>query len=181
MSQQHKQLTELQSERDKLQDEAAGLTKDDIVDQARVERDDAIAKYVYLWRIMMADQKPFHPICARKCITYKSLMLISHMLVNRALYSIVFTIGPSNVLHQKMGPFLHSVIVWTGESPDCFTYRCRNSWFFSPYFEHRLICTSKISFCLWFIPLLWAISPTAEKTAKIEKKYWKPFFSLQKK
>ncbi len=61
MSQQHKQLTELQSERDKLQDEAAGLTKDDIVDQARVERDDAIAKYVYLWRIMMADQKLFHP------------------------------------------------------------------------------------------------------------------------
>ncbi len=46
MAQQHKQLIELQAERDKLQDEAAGLTKDDIVDQARIERDDAIAKYV---------------------------------------------------------------------------------------------------------------------------------------
>ena len=44
MSQQHETLVKLQAERDKLQDQAAGLTRDDIVDQARRDRDEALAK-----------------------------------------------------------------------------------------------------------------------------------------
>ena len=44
MAQQHETLVKLQTERDRLQDAAAGLTRDDIVDQARKDRDEALAK-----------------------------------------------------------------------------------------------------------------------------------------
>ena len=46
LSLQHQELQALQAERDQLQDHAAGITRDEIVDQARGQRNDAIHKYI---------------------------------------------------------------------------------------------------------------------------------------
>ena len=52
MENQYKELQSLQAERDQLRDQAAGtLTRDQILDQARKERDEAITRSVLTYGV----------------------------------------------------------------------------------------------------------------------------------
>lgn len=46
LSLRHSELMALQADRDRLMDNAAGITPDEILTQARSDRDDAMEKYV---------------------------------------------------------------------------------------------------------------------------------------